>query len=255
MDAAVFLYQDQVWMLDCGDEHAYADIVPLLKHLGLTRIDKLINTHPHHDHLNGLYAVDEAVPVSELMICFPEDATEHSTAAMEYCKGNGIKVSTFSDESLLLMGDGFVTFLAWQKVDEEENMNNRSAQFMISYGQCNMFTMADMETRGQKQLYAALGDEPPLAADILRYPHHGMKGMFEPFYDAVHPSLVIITNAPRTYEIVDSSRFLDSKRVPVAYTNRKDVVIHLLTDGNHWLCEDVPFDPIPYLQPTPEPAE
>ena len=70
-DAAIFLYQDQVWMLDCGDERAKEEIVPLLRYLGLTRIDRIINTHPHHDHLNGLYSIHEAVPVEELMICFP----------------------------------------------------------------------------------------------------------------------------------------------------------------------------------------
>lgn len=252
-DAAVFRYQDQVWMLDCGDERAREEIVPMLKYLGITRIDRLINTHPHHDHLNGLYSIDEAVPVEELLICFPEDATVHMTAAMEYCRGNGIRVTSFEDESLFSMGDGLVTFLAWMKTDESEDLNNRSAQFMVSYGACDYFTMADMEQRGQRQLVEAVPAEL-LKADILRYPHHGKQAMNEELFRAISPSLVIITNAARIVEIRDSSRFLDYKHIPVAYTHYPNTLIHLVTDGMRWLCENVVYDPSPWLLPEPSPS-
>lgn len=250
-DAAIFLYQGQVWMLDCGDSRASKESVPLLKYLGVERIDRLINTHPHHDHLNGLYAVDASFPVGELMICFPEDSTTHMTAAMEYCKGNGIPVTHFGDESILSMGDGLVTFLAWQKSAETESLNDRSAQFMVSYGSCDMLFMADMELRGQRQLLDALGPEP-LKADILRYPHHGKKAMLDEVFYSIDPALVIVTNSPRVVEIAESTKYLDYKHVPVAYTNRTDYVIRLVTDGRHWLCESVPFHPADYLpQPSP----
>ena len=253
-DAAIFLYQGQVWMLDCGDERAETESVPLLRYLGITQIDRVINTHPHHDHLNGFYCIDEAVPIRELMVCFPEDETKHMTAVMEYCKGNSIRISYFHDESLLNMGDGLVSFLAWMKTDEEETLNDRSAQFMVSYGGCSMFFMADMEFRGQRQLYEALGPGP-LAADILRYPHHGKKAMNEDVFRAVDPALVIVTNSSRTDEIRESTKFLDNHHIPTAYTRRAEYVLHLITDGRHWICEEVPFDPAPYLDPgvTPEP--
>ena len=245
-DAAIFLYQGQVWMLDCGDERAQTDTVPLLKHLGISHIDKLINTHPHHDHLNGLYSIDAAVPVRELLICFPDDSTVHMVAAMEYCRGNGIRISSFEDETCLKMGDGFVSFLSWMKVDEAENMNDRSAQFMVRYGNCSFLTMADIELRGQKQLLEAL-DPELLKADILRYPHHGKQHMILELYQAISPALVIITNTPRILECKDSTRFLDYRHASVAYTCRGNTILHLTTNGQQWLCEEYDFDPAPYL--------
>ena len=247
-DAAIFFYQDQVWMLDCGDERAKDEIVPLLRYLGVTRIDRMINTHPHHDHLNGLYSIHEVCPVGELAVCFPEDTTKHMTAAMEFCKGNDIPVTWFEDESLLSMGDGAVTFLAWLKCAGEEDLNDQSAQFMISYGDCSMLSMADMELRGQHQLFEALSPES-LKADILRYPHHGKRFMVEELYQAIDPSLVIITNSPRIPEVRQSTKFLDYKHVPVAYTHRADHALHLITDGRRWLCEELKFNAAPYLNP------
>ena len=260
-DAAIFLYQGQVWMLDCGDERARLDTVPLLKYLGIDHIDRLINTHPHHDHLNGLYSIDEAAPVGELLVCFPEGETAHMAAAMEYCKGNGIPVGTFGDEEILSMGDGLVTFTAWLKCSEDETLNNRSAAFMVGYGDASFLSLADIELPGQQQLADAL-DPEALKADILRYPHHGMQHMVSALYRAVDPDLVIVTNAPRLYEMKDASRFLDYRHASVAYTYRNSHVLHLTTDGTRWLCEELAFDPTPWLPaelptelPTDLPAE
>ena len=247
-DCTIFLYQDEVWMVDCGDERARVEIVPLLKYLGIEKIDRLFNTHPHHDHLNGLSWIHSEVPVEELLICFPEDSTEHMTAAMEYCKGNGIPITSFEDESVFGMGDGLVSFLTWLKVPEEETINDRSAQFMVTYGQCRMLIMADIELRGQRILYEAM-DPASFAADILRYPHHGKIHMVDDLFSAIHPALAIISNPPRIVEIRDATYFLDKKHVPIAFTRRTPWLLHLVTDGTHWLCEEIAPDLSPWTPP------
>jgi hypothetical protein len=97
-----------------------------------------------------------------------------------------------------------------------------------------------MELRGQRQLSEALPPEV-LKADILRYPHHGKLGMWDPLFAAVSPSLAIITNVMRGIDLKESTKYLGYKHTPTAYTNMSEYVIHLRTDGNHWLCELVPF--------------
>ena len=237
-DAAIFLYQGECWMLDCSDEQAEERVVPLLKALGIQKIDRMINTHPHHDHLNGLYAVDAAVPVRELMICFPEDSTADMVKAVAYAKEKGIRVTNYGDEQVFCMGDEVVRFLAWMKTDEAENMNDRSAQFMVSYGECDMIFMADIEFHGQDQLLAALGSAP-LKADILRYPHHGKRAMRDEVFQAINPAMVVITSSEGAPEVRESTRFFEYyyKDIPRVYTTRG--YLHLTTDGHHWLCEKV----------------
>ena len=237
-DAAIFLYQGACWMLDCSDEQAEERVVPLLKALGIERIDCMINTHPHHDHLNGLYAVDAVAPVSELMICFPKDANEHMIKAMDYAKERRMRVTSYGDEQVFCMGDGLVRFLAWQKSGEEEDMNDRSAQFMVSYGSCDMLFMADMELRGQDQLLAAVSPEE-LKADVLRYPHHGKKAMRDELFRAIAPQMVVITSSEGAPEVRESTKFFEYyyKEIPRVYTTRG--YLHMVTDGVHWLCEKV----------------
>lgn len=256
-DCAIFRYQGQVWMLDCGDERAQDETVPLLKVLGITQVDKLINSHPHHDHLNGLYAVDAAAPIRELAICFPEDATQHMTAAMEYCKGNRIPVTTFDDESVMGMGDGFVTFLSWMKSSDLETVNNRSAVTMVTFGNCNILFTADLEYQGQRSLLNAVEPEH-LKADILRYPHHGKSAMIAELFDAISPALTIITNTNRIVELRESTKFLGYRHASILYTHRPPYVIRLRTDGEHWICDQFAIEiasPTPSQDAaTPEPA-
>lgn len=237
-DAAIFLYQGECWMLDCSDEQAEERVVPLLKALDIRRIDRLFNTHPHPDHLNGLYAVDKISPVSELLICFPEEINDTMKNAVAYAAEQRIRVTFYGDEQVFSMGNGMVRFQVWMKSGEEETLNDQSAQFMVSYGSCDMLFMADMEVRGQIQLLAAVGANA-LKADILRYPHHGKKAMAEGILPAIRPDFVVITGSEGTPEVRESTKFLEyyDKNLPRAYTTRG--YLHLVTDGVRWICEKV----------------
>ena len=235
-DAAIFLYQGQCWMIDCSDDQAEKRLVPVLQALGIKKIDRLFNTHPHHDHLNGIYYVDEVSPVKELMICFPEDINSHMINAMEYAWNRGIIVTSFGDDQVFPMGDGMVRFLCWMKSGEDESINDRSAQIMVSYGDRNMLFMADIENRGQKQLLEAV-DPEALKADILRYPHHGKQAMIRELYDAIDPKLVVVTSTYNSSVAKESTQFLSYLHVPRAYTTM--AYLHLVTDGKTWLCEKI----------------
>ena len=54
-DCAVFRYQNQVWMLDCGDERAEEEIVPLLRYL-----EKIIPDGRSVYHASGKFSLPPA---------------------------------------------------------------------------------------------------------------------------------------------------------------------------------------------------
>jgi beta-lactamase superfamily II metal-dependent hydrolase len=238
-DATLILYDRQAWMIDCGDEKMGERTAAMLKQLGVTHITKIFNSHPHHDHLLGLPATGAAAKVDELLICFPEDSTEHMIKIMQYCAEQDITVSHFEHGDEYWMGDGKVRMTFWQNPDNLElNMNNRSAATMITYGDRSILLLADIEYAGQSALMDLVGADA-LKADLMKYPHHGKLPMKETFYQAVSPEAAIITNyLGGAYE---SSRYLGTKRCPQIFTNKKGLYTHLVTDGKHWLCEYVPI--------------
>ena len=238
-DEAILIFQGETWLIDCGDEKNGARGAELISRLGIDRIRKLFNTHPHHDHLNGLRITDETAKVEELRICFGGASTEHMIRAVTYAEENGIRVAEFRDGSEFAMGDGSVTLKFWCNTDPSLDMNNQSAQTLVRYGERTILFTADMERSGQANLLTRVAASA-LKADLLKYPHHGKTALEEEFLRAVNPEAAIITN--KTVAAWGGVRYLAAKGIPYIYPNRTGVYLHLVTDGEHWIAEQVPQD-------------
>ena len=247
-DEAILMYQGEVWLIDCGDEKMGARGAELIGRLGISRIRKLFNTHPHHDHLNGLRVTDQAAKVEELLICFGAASTEHMIRAVTYAEENGIRVAEFRDGSEFGMGDGAVSLKFWHNTDPYLDMNNQSAITMVRYGERTILFTADAERSGQANLLSRV-PAAELKADLLKYPHHGKSPLDDDFLQAVSPDAAIVTN--RTVPDWNGVKYLTAKGIPFIYTNQNDVYLHLVTDGQHWIAEQVPRDRVPAMTDEP----
>lgn len=236
-DEAILLCEDEVWLIDCGDERSAARGVELMNKLGITKIDKLFNTHPHYDHLRGLEVTHTSVPVKELLICFPEDACETMINAVAYAKEHAIPIRQYNDGEIFTMA-GRVSLKFFFNDDESLDMNNNSAQTLLQYGDRRMLFMADMDRPGQQVMLTRRSAEE-LRAEVIKYPHHGKTGLLDEFYQAVRPQLAVITNS---YVKWGGIEYLIWKQIPRFYTNPTEKYVHLYTDGKTWVAEYVPMN-------------
>ncbi len=246
-DEAILIYEGEAWLIDCGDERMGGRGADLIRRLGITGIAKMINTHPHHDHLNGLKVTDKAAGIGELLFCFDDTNIRHAPSlknyknALAYAEKNNIAVASYHEGSVLSMGDGEVTLTCYANTDLPLDVNNRSAQIMLRYGKRTILFMADMEAPGQQAMLERIGADP-FRADLLKYPHHGKSAMDDAFLEAVNPEIAIITN--KKVEDWKGIKYLKKKQVPYVYTTvyqkKIPLYLHLMTDGEHWILERVP---------------
>ena len=105
--------------------------------------------------------------------------------------------------------------LLFLKNDESYlDMNNQSAQTLITYGERSILFMADMETPGQKAMIDRIGGGL-LKCDVVKYPHHAKHDMYTPFYEAMDAKLAIVTSVEgrgdagqlAIDELLDASQF------------------------------------------------
>ena len=260
-DEAVIMYDDNVWLIDCASEKAAPRGVEMMARLHIPKIEKLFNTHPHYDHIQGLQVTNESVPIDEVLFGanFPADTNESMITARAYAEEACIDIGTFSDGETFAMGDGAVTLTFYYNEytpEEYANLNERSlinhqndcsALTLLQYGDRRMLFMADMERNyGQANFYPRLQAGLDLSADVLKYPHHGNNGMLYEFWKAVDPKLVVITNHRGTNK--PGIEFLTYQRVGIFYTNYPERYVHLYTDGHTWVIEYVPLTDFPPLQ-------
>lgn len=236
-DAALIRCGGQTVMIDCGSRVMTKRTLGMLRQMGVTEIDAIINSHPHHDHLEGLEIIAQQVRVKELRVCFPEWETETMKKTLKVCEKYGIPVTYYEDGAVWQLGDA--TIEAWLKGETGWKLNDRSAVMRVSLGDRAVLFTGDIDYTAQKKLVAELPPEK-LDADILKYPHHGISAILNAFVDAVSPELAVITN-------MDIDRMKDAKQqmkrheVPIAFTLRGPV--YAATDGETWLVERIPIDP------------
>ena len=235
-DEAILMYDGQVWMIDCGDRRAAERGVLLLRQLGIEKIDILFNTHLHHDHIDGLEITDDVAKVGEIRICFAPDLTESGLRMNQTAYDRKIPVKEYRDGDRFTMGDGAVELLFLKNSDAFLDMNNQSAQTMITYGDRRILFMADMERPGQEAMFSRIGGEQ-LKCDIVKYPHHAKSDMYTPFFQAMDAKLAIVTSVEGRGDAGQTA--LNTRKLPAVYTSVKGKFTHLVTNGKYWLCEYV----------------
>ena len=228
-DAALIRSGGEVILLDCGTGYFAWRILRVCELYGIERIDRLIITHPHHDHIGGIDVLSAEIPIGEMDVCFPENFNAHMVRAVGYCEKAGIPVRLFADGDLFTVGDAVLR--VYLKADESWSVNNRSAVIRLEYGARTMLFTADIEKKAIARLLEALPAEA-LRADILKFPHHGVGAIGNAFYEAVSPELSIITCNGRA-----TNGQSEAKRKGWPYALTVPGIIRLRTDGSLWLAE------------------
>lgn len=229
-------------LLRCGGEtmlvdackQAYSErIVDMCKQMGITRIDRVVNTHPHEDHLGGFRDVVKEIEIGELWICFPEDYNNHMKSAVGAATRAGVPIKNYTDGDVFTLGGA--TIEVWKLEGKIGEMNDCSAQMKVTFGERTMLLAADLQQNGQQKMVELHGDE--LDADILKYPHHGIEVLREDYMAAVSPLFLVITNNHRQ---TAGWKWIHSNKNTIPYAYTVPNLVHLTTDGTNWIAEKIP---------------
>ena len=182
--------------LDIGE-----DVVsPYLWTRALRRIDVLVSTHAHEDHVGGAAALIENFHPRELWTGANSPASPVWAAIREKASKFGVKIVPLHTGQAFPYGGAFLEILA-PEPDYEPSAaarNNDSLVFRLTYGAHRFLLTGDME----KQVESRLLDENRIGrVDVLKVGHHGSRtSSTEPFILATHPVFALISvGAGNTY--------------------------------------------------------
>ena len=187
--------EGQVALIDGGDTNSRA--LPYLRSQGVERLDWVIATHPHSDHIGGLVEVLEAVPVAKVVT----NGQEHTTApyvrfleAIEAARAEYVEVSRGDTLSL-----GSLTLQVLNPTKTTGDMNNNSVVVRLVHGQTTFLFTGDAEREAEESML--LSSVFPVKADVLKVGHHGSRTSSNPqFLSLVKPQIAIYSaGAGNTY--------------------------------------------------------
>jgi len=167
-------------------------VVPALEALLASRLELVVSTHPHPDHVGGLVAAVRWGRPRELWLpgSFAGDSRYAELEAAAHEVGaHTVWVGPDGRNGAL----GSVPLAArWVAAARE---NDRSMTVRAGTPEAAVLISADLEVAGQKGLLAT-GDVAPCA--VLVAPHHGAaSSLYPPFLTATAPAEVLISAAGR----------------------------------------------------------
>ena len=204
-------------------------VVPALMARGVWKIDVLIITHPHDDHVGGLPAVLEAVPVTMALDPMIESDSASYKALKASLKEHHVAIERASEGARINLGRGIYADVLnppdplLSGTDSEANDN--SVVLRLVDGGVSILLAADIEEAGARQL-ASYGKA--IRSTILKVPHHGSSGAAVPgFVEAVKPELAIISvgeNNPFGHPSEEMVRELERVGAKIMRTDRDGAV-------------------------------
>jgi competence protein ComEC len=215
-------------LIDAG-RHDQNDVVPLLKKTGISKIDYLIATHPHADHIGQFPKVLQTFEVGEVWM----SGWEHTTRTFE--RTLDAILATEADYHEPRTGEnvrcGSLVLEILNPSAPVKDMHDGIALRVI-HGTVRFLFTGDAEAHHEQDMLKR-GHE--LAADILQLGHHGSRTSTSPrFLDAVNPELAIFSADP-------NSRYGHPHREIIGRLQARDIAVYgtsesgtitVISDGN-----------------------
>ena len=235
-DAVLVECDGAAMLVDAGPAEAGAVVNDYIRNTaGLTRLDCVIATHEHDDHLYGMPDALSGLKAD----------TVYSSPAIPMTWWFGNILPRLRQDSLHLLrpvgGDSFllggasVTFL--NTLNAAENPNDLSLVVRIDYGETSLLLTADIE--GEAELNLLAGDLP-LKADVLKVAHHGGNtSTCEAFLKAVDPRYAVISvgkDNKHGHPHAEPLSNLEKRNVLIYRTDQFGTVVGI-SDGKEWSFE------------------
>jgi beta-lactamase superfamily II metal-dependent hydrolase len=192
-DSFLFQQNDKTMLVDCGTRSSGDDVVKYIKGLGITRLDYVFGTHPHDDHMGGMYDVITNVEVGKIIIPDVEDGRVTSNWYEKLIKeiaegGYDLEYAKLGNEYNL--GDAKVKIIG-QLTEYRSDLNNYSTVMKVSFGEMDIIMTGDAEIIVEEEI---LKSGVNLDAEILKVGHHGSRtSSGKAFIDAINPKYSIIS--------------------------------------------------------------
>lgn len=186
--ALVTLPTGEFLLIDAGEKKHAKTVISLLEEKGVTRLDYVIGTHPHADHIGGLAQVIGEFEVGRIFM----PKASHNTATFENLllaiKDKGLQVETAKEGVTLLDTPDLKAEFVAPCGEKYSDLNNYSAVLRLSYGETAFLFMGDAEELSEHEITA------DVSADVLKVGHHGSHtSTSEEFLKRVNPSIAIIS--------------------------------------------------------------
>jgi len=197
-EAIVVRSRDKTMLIDGGPDDRR--LAGLLRRHGVHRIDLLVVTHPHADHIDGLLGVAGRWPVGRVLDPYIDDDLPTYRRLRALLHRNGVPRDRAVAGMAYRFGAAEVSVL-WPLARHMEatasDVNNNSVVLRLSSGGRAVLFAGETQEEAQGELLRRYGAR--LRADVVKVSHHGSRRMVPDFYRATGAAVALIPVGPNRF--------------------------------------------------------
>ena len=218
-------------LIDAGNNDDSNTVLNYLKKQNVSKLDYVIGTHPHEDHIGSLDDVIKEFDIGKVYMPKVTHTSKTFKDVINAIKNKNLKITTPTPGTSFNIGSSTATILA-PNSNEYEDLNNYSIVIKLTHGNNSFMFTGDAEDISEKEIIKKGFD---LKADVLKIGHHGSSSSTTvEFLNKVNPKYaVIMTEKNNSYghphkEVMDR---LKSKGITVYRTDENNTIV-ATSDGS-----------------------
>lgn len=187
-DSILLIHEGKSMLIDAGNNEDGDLIVQHIKRLGIQKIDYLIGTHPHEDHIGGMDDVIQNFEIGSIYMPKVQTNTKTFEDVLDAILEKNMTVTTPQ------IGDKFsvggveceVMLCGTGNKEEQKNLNLSSLVIRASYQEQSYLFMGDSEKENEQSRTWP-------QTNVLKVGHHGSDtSSGTPFLNQILPQIAII---------------------------------------------------------------
>lgn len=176
-------------LIDSGPNSAEQDVLQTLDRLNVKKLDVVIATHPHEDHIGNMDKIISKYNIERFYTTNKTTNTQTFVDMLNALKKKNLKISIARPFDRLKLNGVTLTFLSPLK--DYDDLNDSSVVVMLEFAGKRVLFTGDISQNVEYDIVRNVHD---IKADILKVSHHGSYAATSSlFLEKVNPKVAIIS--------------------------------------------------------------
>lgn len=161
------LPNNETMLIDAAESYQSENIINYLKNLNYQKIDYVIGTHPHTDHIGGLKDIINTFEIGKIYMPKVVSTTKTYERLLMAIKDKNLKINTAKAGISIIDTDTLKINILAPNSETYTELNNYSVVTKITYGTTKFLFMGDAEKLSENEI------KEDVTADVIKIGHHG----------------------------------------------------------------------------------